>query len=263
MGFFLYNVGYHNSAATLLQLAVNLEGVDSEVASVMATIYAHQGKFLQAKDILHRAMREIEQVRGRNNQHFAFVLTAYAGVVSDEGFSEEAAKAQQAALSIYITLHGSEHIETLGSRVYLSKYLLASSKYGEALSANNNALDVLRVTVGMHHYRASATYSIRAQIFTELGEYSAAEENFRIALPIAEQCCGDKSPEFVRVASNFASLLRQTKRLEEAKQLLERLLKASLLDRDKGEVYVSLGNTYSDLNNYEQANSCLKKALDI
>ncbi len=264
MGIFLFQLGYDNSAEIVLRRTIEVAGtVGVDVASTMSSIYAHQGKFLEAGEILHLALQEIEQVHGRNSCNYAYLLDSYAYLLSEQGLIEEAAKAEQAALSIYITLYGSEHVQTLVPWISLSGYLLASSKYREALSANNNAFKVLRVTVGMHHYLAASAYSDRAQILTELGEYSAAEENFRIALPIAEECSGDKSPKFVTVATHFAGLLRQINKLEESKKLLERVLKAPLLDRQKGQLYSILGSTYAGLNNYEQANSCMKKSLDI
>lgn len=268
VGIFLRTMGNDDSALNVLQRVVDLKRTEIDLAhlealSTMAKIYAGQGKLLEAREISDRTLHHQESLTGKRSEAYAIVLADRAFIMVMLGNYEEAVTAQQTALKIRIAEFGSDHKNTWSSWLDLSQYLFRSSKYGEALTAANEAMKIVRVTYGVHHQQAAKVYSRQGIILTEQGKYDEAEEKFKLALSITEEYLGDRSPDFLSVSNQFASLLRRIKKLDDAKRLLERGLLLVNNERDKAAIYTNIANIYNEQHNYDQSHSYSLKALNI
>ena len=115
--------------------------------------------------------------------------------------------------------------------------------------------------------KAAAEAYLQSKIFAAEGRLDDALRSGAEALSQAERAFGTEHPNVASILTNQAMLLRQQRRLAEARLAAERAAaiidKAGPANRDAAVIYSNLGTIQADLGEYDEAQPRQRKALDI
>jgi tetratricopeptide (TPR) repeat protein len=128
---------------------------------------------------------------------------------------------------------GSRHPGTVLARVGLASVYAAQSKLDEAERLCRDALPDLRQAFGVEHPAVASVLRNLGRIEFRRGSYAEAELNYRRALASLEVVAGKGQPELADTLSDYAVLLKKTRRVQEAKDV-QALARQILSDHARG-----------------------------
>ena len=171
------------------------------------------------------------------------------------------------ALSIYRNEKFHE-VNMAEINIEISQIYINQGKYSEAESLLNQALNIVKSSLGPDHPNVAVCMSNLGQVYLNQGKYSEAEPLLKQALNIVKSSLGPDHSEMARILNNLAMVYINQGKYSEAESLLNQALNIvkSSLGPDHPNVAVcmsNLGQVYLNQGKYSEAEPLLKQALNI
>ncbi len=267
--------GDFNEAETLYRkaLAVNTELYGHShrkvaiATSNLATILHRKGNHREAEELHRQALAMYEELFGGEHPLIASSFNNLGLVLADLGSLDEAEALLHRALTLRQTIYGEAHPEALTSLNNLATIVADKGDYETAKEYYELSLTLRKKVYGEHSMELSVAYNNYADILNKMGDTEEAIVYNRDALGIIDANVGSQHPAYGIVSGNLASKLRQQGAVNEAQEIYSEALVVlqNTLPPDHpstARVKLGLGNCYTDLGLYEQAEPLLLDAFN-
>ncbi|XP_054820986.1 protein KINESIN LIGHT CHAIN-RELATED 2 isoform X1 [Prosopis cineraria] len=236
----------------------------------MGSMYSTLGNFEKSLDTYHRAIYIMERTYGKDS---TFLVTPYLGMAKVYGSDGKATKSMemyQYAITLLESSRGAKSKDLVVPLLGLGNLLL---KQGRAIDAEAHFTRVLNIYTsfyGQNDGRSGMAMSSLAQVKCAQGKVDDAIHLYKSALQIIKESNymspDDSIMEKMRV--DLAELLHTVGRGQEGRALLEECL--LITERYKGNEHpdlvthmMNLATSYSQSNNYVEAERLLRRSLKI
>ncbi|MGH9821999.1 MAG: tetratricopeptide repeat protein, partial [Blastocatellia bacterium] len=220
------------SASRLVKQA----GIESAHAGVLLNqlgLYCdYRGKYVEAEDLLERALSITEKVKGPTHLHVASRASNLAAIYERRGRLDEAEALLRRCVAITETHFGSEHPEMATPLNNLGLIAIVARRYEEAESLIGRALAIRKAHLGPKHPLVATHLNNLAAIYYARGEIDRAEASLRESLGILEEGLVPDHPNTGRCLRNLMVLYYEQRRYKEAQPLGEQAL--AVLDKSLG-----------------------------
>jgi len=203
-----------NPALDYLVLARNL--------SNLGLLYHEQGKYVQAEQLYLRALSIEEKTNNLQTLNGAIAINNLAKLYHDQRRYAEAEPLYQRAITILEQIPQQTYPIVGQIRGNFAKLYHDQRRYTEAEPLYVSALTIWKQHQPKNRKWATFMKNI-ADFYSEQGRYAEAEPLFQQALEIGEQVLGPEDPDVANILESYASLLRNTKREEEAAEFEYRI----------------------------------------
>ncbi|MGD8537776.1 MAG: serine/threonine-protein kinase [Candidatus Aminicenantes bacterium] len=215
---------FYEQSLTVMEKAYGQDNPDvAKSLNNLALLYIDMGNRLQAEKLLNRALRIMEEYFGPENIQVVQSLL-YLGFLYQS--TERYNKAEQVysrALIIREKEWGLKHPNLAEILNGLGHVLNKMHQYGRAEKHLLRALDICEKNPGSNPYAlADSLHNLGALYFRGLGEKEKAEDYYKRALELEEEVYGKDSREIKETIGDYADLLRELGRADEAKTLESR-----------------------------------------
>lgn len=203
--------------------------IQAEILSTIGTTYIGHGQYDKSIQLLERAIEKFDQTLGSNNTKSMKTSVTLAEAVYLKGRINDAEKLLVEAVDYFRPLIAKDKSQT---KVF-------------ALASNNLATIYMGVT-----------------------KYKEAEELWKESISVTKEFTGKERQIVPAVLGSLGFLYASNGRFSEAidlyKQALDELILAGDADKyDAGTLYMKMGVTFFDMEDYEQANNHYQKSYDI
>lgn len=158
---------------------------------------------------------------GEKNRRTAIMKHYQADFYASQGNYERAEAIETEALAVLKEKYKPDHWLISRSTSTLAAIRAGQGKLAEAESLYQGALANLKEKLGPNHPEVSKTLAGLAKVYLTEQEFSKAEPLFKEAIAIRERVAADH-PYLIDILENYATLLQQTHRDSEAKEMNER-----------------------------------------
>lgn len=148
------------------------------------------------------------------------LLTKQATAVFRNGGAAEADTLLQRAVRVAEQAHGAAHPDVAKALGSLAFVRFAAGKPAEADQLYRRALAIDEAALGAEHPDVATDLSNLAQVVFRQGDLPAADPLLKRVLAIRQKALGPAHPETLRAARNYADLLRQMNRPQDANRIL-------------------------------------------
>jgi tetratricopeptide (TPR) repeat protein len=162
-------------------------------------------------------------------EHWKLLFTEAATLLNYLGYYlwqrgeyEQVESLHQRALAINEETLGAEHTNTAASLAHLGFFYRNQRKYELAEPLYQRALAIRERMLGPEHPDTAISLHWLAIIYSRKGEYEQAESFYLRTLNIYEKTLPPNHPNIIAVLNNYASLLREMNRIEDASKLDQR-----------------------------------------
>ncbi|WP_165423474.1 FxSxx-COOH system tetratricopeptide repeat protein [Ktedonosporobacter rubrisoli] len=220
--------GKYKQAERLLQRAldINKQVFGSKHTLVVRSLnnlgklYMDQGKRKLAEKFLRQALAFGEQLAEPGRADVARVLNNLAGMAADQGKYKQAEEFYWRSIALNEQVFGFDHPAVTTGLNNLAWLYVEQNIYEQAENLFKRSLFIREKALGEDHPEVVFCLVNLASCYRNQGKYAEAEPLYRRALDIVEQLDTD----VVVVLENYAELLRQTGREDEARVLESRAL---------------------------------------
>jgi tetratricopeptide (TPR) repeat protein len=178
----------------------------------------------EAKHLLERGLRMVEQALGPDDKALVQPLKDYGAVLLDLGAPEAARQVHERSLRIAEQAYGPESAEAGPCLDNLAIALRQLGRADEAQPLQERALKIAEQTFGPDSTQVAAALSNLASGLKELGDPAAARPLLERALEIDERTSGPDHPNVSQSLNNLATVLLDLGDPVAARPLLERSL---------------------------------------
>ncbi len=235
---------------------------------VLATVFQHSGKYLEAKRLFESVVLTHEQIHGPDHEKTAAAHSNLALVLQDLGDYAGAKVLMEKAVAAAEKYYGPQHPQTV---IYISNMALVLQDLNNFVGAKgllDKAIAADERNFGTEHPTTAISYSNMALVLKDLGDYAGSKELLEKAVAAAETNYGPQHPQTTIYISNLATVLKDLAEYVLAKELLEKAVAAD--ERNFGTKHPTTARRYNnlagvlvDMEEYEQALLLYKKALVI
>jgi len=242
------NQGRHPEAQELLDLALDIcerslghnHPRTVKVVERLALCFKAMGKLEKAEPLFKRVLDTRTSVLGAGHSQTAAVMAHLAQLYAAHSRLEEAQVLFEGALAVQQSTLGPEHMETATTLNSMGLLLQAKGAREEARGLFMRALNIRKKVLGESHFQVGALYNNLAMLAESMGDLGEAEATFNKAMTIlvphdplheggdteggapSSQGSGAQQSKLARsVMLNYAGLLQQLGRLEEAQVLVD------------------------------------------
>jgi CHAT domain-containing protein/tetratricopeptide (TPR) repeat protein len=146
--------------------------------------------------------------------------------------------------------------------------LRGEGKYGEAIPAAEEAVQVAEKTFGGGHPALAMSLNLLGAIYDDEGKYAEAEPLFRRGLAIREKALGPDNPDVAKSLNSLAFVYYHEGKYAEAEPLFKRALaiREKTLGPENSEVAVTLNmlaSVYQRQGEFAKAETLFKRSLAI
>ena len=227
-----------------------------------------QGRFFQAKPLLERALKIIEDVRGPEDVQAAAVAARLAGVYLRLPDNMKAEAYYQRAIATMDRTLGPQHPRTAYVRSRLAVMYQHTGQGPKAETVLRQAMEVIEKTLGQDHPLFVSCLITLGNLRDDAGDLDESEKIIRRAMAITEKIEETDSLNYGSLLNNLGELYRQKQDYVRAEDLLTRAL--SIGERVRGPESYYVATTLQDLGivarerkDYETAEAYYKRALDL
>jgi tetratricopeptide (TPR) repeat protein len=182
--------------------------------------------FEEAEDLYRRALDLAETIYGSASEDLSSHLFALARCLKNQSRIAEAESLARRALAIDESKLGSEHPNLAGDLDNLADLLVLQGKFSDAESLCMRARVIAEKAFGQNRREGTAVLAISlnalAELYLRQGKFSEAESFCKEAIAFIEREQGKTCPYLVVLLGNYVEVLRQTGRVEEAKEFESR-----------------------------------------
>ncbi len=224
------SLAYHKKSIEVKKKLYNEENdVIAMSYSDIGYVYSELRQFDSAIDYYHKALAILENTNYNESLDAGIVLMNIGGVYWAQGDYNRAQEYFTKSQGILINVLGSQHPRVATGLSNLASLFYVQKNYSKALEYNKKALNILEPALGENHVQVATIYSNIGGIYEEIQDYEKAIEN------------------------TIASLNRYSALYGEGSQ---------------GSIYAAvqyrqLGRIHNKTENYDQAEYCYKKAVNI
>ena len=154
--------------------------------------------------------------------YLAGTLTDIALQQSRHGNNEEAIELHERALRLREEAYGESHPTVAESLNFLGAAYYQAQRYDDAERAFGRALAIRKQELGAEHRLTGLSMNNLAFFYAGVAKYDQAEPLFVESIRIIENAPDAASAEKSRALDNYAAMLRDADRLEEAAQIEKR-----------------------------------------
>jgi tetratricopeptide (TPR) repeat protein len=173
--------------------------------------------------------REAEKLtdRSRTPTEWAEVQYAIARLLDDEGQYQDAENVARAVVEVRAHVLGSEHLDTLRSRVQLAVALLHEGKFIEAETNLRELVTLEEKVIGLEHPDTlSARHRLAAALLSQ-GKYAETEAEIRQVIKLREKVLGPEHLDTLASRNNLAVVLMAKGKYAEAEGQYREQIKLS------------------------------------
>ncbi|MCB9233385.1 MAG: tetratricopeptide repeat protein [Bacteroidia bacterium] len=227
---------------------------------------ADQGKFLQSKELLQKAVHSAEKNFGPEHPTTAIRYSNLALGLKDLGETQPAKELLQKVVRSDEKNFGPEHPSTANSYSNLATILHDLGELQPAKELLQKAIHSFEKNLGPEHPSTALRYSNLAVVLRDLGELQPAKKLLKKAISSYEKIFEPEHPAVIMGYSNLAVVLQDLGDLQHAKELLKKAVLAD--EKNFGPEHPSTAIRYSnlalvlkDLGENQPAKKLLQKAL--
>jgi CHAT domain-containing protein/Tfp pilus assembly protein PilF len=227
-----------------------------------------QGRFFQAKPLLERALKIIEDVRGQDDLQAAAIAARLAGVYLHLPDNMKAEAFYLRAISIMDRTLGPENPRTAYVRSRLAVMYQHTGQGPKAETLLRQAMEVIEKTLGQDHQLYVSCLITLGNLRDDANDLDESEKIIRRAMAITEKIEETDSLNYGSLLNNLGELYRQKQDYVRAEDFLTRAL--SIGERVRGPESYYVATTLQDLGivarerkDYETAEAYYKRALDL
>jgi len=233
----------------------------------IGTIHKFLGDFNASEEYYKRSIGKYNSLPNRINTTSATLENSLAILYRDYDFFEEAAPLFKKVTEIRgsnLNNLSDDYLFVLLNYAYclkqLKKYDQAEELYLQALKLHESKRE--------ENATSANTLNNLAEIYSEQGNHTAAEELFEDSRRIYKKEIGPESLEYINVNSNYGQTLQNLGRFDQALSILKEVQNKKLLlyGTDHIEYATStilLASIYQDLDQYEKAKPLYEEAMTI
>jgi tetratricopeptide (TPR) repeat protein len=188
----------------------------------LAVLYCMQGQFRESLPFFERALAINEKSLGPEHPELAMSLNNLAATYGNLKMHDKTESNFKRALAIREKALGPDHPLVASSLLNLGRAYYSLKKFEEAEPLVQRGLDILEKKFGPEHSTVADALHAQANLYADWRKYDRAEPLYQRALAIGEKVWSQKDRRLAELMMNFALMLRQTGRLEEANQLRAR-----------------------------------------
>lgn len=204
----------------------------AQIQHNLATVLGDQHKYAEAEQLFDKALETRTKQLGKENLRVAATQLSLANLQRNQKRYDKAEPLYQNALAIRQKALGPERPEVAE---ILESLALMNRKKGvlpKAAEQYQQAL-AIRLKAQPGSRAAAATMHNLANLQMERGQYPEAQKQYQQALAIKEKALGKDSPALVPLLDHYATALAKLKRVEEAKEMLDRAVRLKSLGSQK------------------------------
>lgn len=198
----------------------------SSSLSALGDLKAELKSFEEAEDLYRRALELAETIYGSGSENLSSHLFAMARCLKYQSRFAEAESLARRALAIDESKLGSEHPNLAGDLDNLADLLVWQGKFSEAESLCMRARVIAEKAFTKNRREGTPVLAISlnalAELYLRQSKFSEAESFCKEAIALIEREEGKACPYLVVLLGNYVEVLRQTGRLEEAKEFESR-----------------------------------------
>jgi len=261
-----------NCLARLFALMTEKNGESSEQAGdvimSLGKLSIEMSDFVLAKDWYGKAELIYAKTLGTDNEKYINALTRLAFTMEELAEFDQTQERLEKALAVSYDTYGDLHEITVKVLYNLSNHYIRKGDYNKALELmlkvveTDNVLGVSKTVLGIKHINDLAV------CYANLGLLSKAKELFTTAYDIMLQLKKGEDPYTARVLRNLGQIAYLEGDLQTAAEVHLRCINIiepvlGTLHSDTADAYDSYANVISDLGQFEEAISLMKRAIDI
>ncbi len=209
---------------SILTLEKNLGRDDKALASPLhnlADLYLETGRYKDAEPLLLRSLSIRMTALGANDPEVATTLNNLGSLYRLQRRWQEAERPLKEALALFKKKLGPFDIRVAEVVSNLGRLYQDTHRYSEAMACFKEVLAIVDKAAASPAFVAKALNN-QGALYAAMGKPVEAEPYLKKALSVEEQALGPDHPAVAGILSNYASVLRQTKRKSEAKHLENR-----------------------------------------
>ncbi len=224
--------------------------------------------YVNAKEILERALKIDEQVYGPDHPDVARDVNSLGSVLQDLGEFQEARKCHERALKIDEQVYGLDHPDVARDVNSLGGVLQDLGDFQEARKCYERALKIDEQVYGPDHPDVARDVNSLGSVLRVLGDFQEARKYIERALKINEQVYGPDHPDLARDVNDLGAVLQDLGDFQEARKCYERALKINeqVYGPDHPDVAINVNNlgiVLKALGDFQEARKCYERALKI
>lgn len=227
-----------------------------------------RGEFIEAKEVIERALVIGERVLGPEHPHVAIYVNNLGEILRAQYDLEGAQKQILRALKIDEKAYGFNHSQVAVDVNNLGLVMRDQGDFEGAKKLFERALEIDEKALGSDHPRVSIRLNNLGRVLQDMGDLERAKEYFERALEINETIYGPDHPNVARNVNNLGGVLQQLGELQEARICYERALKIDekALGPDHPNMAIrlnNLGRVLQAMGDLVRAKRFLDHALEI
>jgi len=184
--------------------------------SALGTVNLEQGKYVEAERYFQQALQMDQKVLAAEHPDTAITLQELGRVNLEQGRYAEAERYLQQALQIKQKVLPAEHPETAITLTALGTVKLEQGQYAEAERYLQQALQISQKVLPAEHPDIGKILHELGRVKYYQGQYAEAERYLQQALQIKQKVLSAEHPSTIVTLKNYAYLLRQMGRENEA-----------------------------------------------
>jgi len=206
---------------------------------------------------------------GRSEQlKLAEDKVALADSLREGGEFEEAIAMYEAALAVFVALHGHEHPLVTATHSNIGIVYRRQGRYEEALVQYGKALEIETKVLGSNHTQVATTHNNMGVVYECQGKYSEALEVYSKALDIRVSALGRDHLNVASTHNNMGNVYRAQGKYEAALEAFSKSLdiKIKVAGQDSplvADTVMNIGVVYEKLGRYEEALVQCGKAQEV
>jgi tetratricopeptide (TPR) repeat protein len=233
----------------------------------LSYVYILQGKFNQAEEHSHNALKIREHTFGKDDNEVANALNVIATLYSKLGKYKKEEEILKRALEIKVNIFGSEHYELIET------YSLLASLY-DYLGMIEKGEVYFKKAIKLFEKRYDEDYTELGMMFNHLGllygksaRYDESESLYLKAIEIYNKNVGSEHRHLIEVLHNLANLYFDMKKYSKAKDLYLKSLKMhekiyGYKHPETALVLNNIGNLFLMQKKYIEAKPYYNRALE-
>jgi tetratricopeptide (TPR) repeat protein len=208
-------------------------------------LLAAGGRYREAVDVLHTAVRVARTACGERSLTYALALNEFGVCCKNLGRLVDAGRAYQTALAILERHRGHDHpdVATVFHNLGGLEHAAGDGLRGEPFA--REAVRIRTRTLGRTHPAVADDLTALAALLDQQRKDREAESLYRRALAIYERHFGANHPALAGTLNNLAALLQRTRRRRLAETLYRRAL--AITTQASGERHVTVAFCQSNL----------------
>ncbi|MCX8065563.1 MAG: tetratricopeptide repeat protein [Candidatus Hydrogenedentes bacterium] len=219
-------VSLYEDGLKLLSISKNgNENLIIDLKIDLAKLYAEQGKYANAEDLLKPILSSFEKDLSRKNTYlFTVVLENLAEIYEKQNRLCEAESLYQKSLEYRLGILGNEQLETAFTLSKIAGLYIKMNEHEKAEKTCREALEIAEKHINENDPSIGFLIDNLALIYLETNNLCEAEKLCKKANEILKKFYGEKHPEILTNLNNLASIYAKQGRYSEAEELYEEVL---------------------------------------